>query len=138
MVGTASSVAAVIATYGNLPCKPPSVPIDDVSWRCCRALLNNRKGWVTLAALACWETVCVGVLLIDRLLYVGDGGRLARVLHADDVGVLMRILDAGGVATVASGQLLLHVARPVSLRVTDPGREHHVVQSPPSSYVFFR
>lgn len=110
MVGTASSVAAVIATYGNPPCKPPSVPIYDVSWRCCRALLTNRKGWVTLAALACWETVCVGVLLIDRLLYVGDGGRLARVLHTDDVGVLTRVLDAGDVDTAIFGQLLLHFA----------------------------
>lgn len=110
MVDTVSPVAAVVATSENPPCKPPSVPINDVSWRCCRALLTNRKGWVALAALACWETVCAVVLLIDRLLYVDDGGRLARVLHADGIGVLTRVLDAGDVATVVFSQLLLHFA----------------------------
>ena len=58
MVGAVSSAAAVVAMFEEPPWKPadaPAAPVDDVCCRCCRALLLNRQGWLTLAKLACWH-----------------------------------------------------------------------------------
>ena len=53
--------------------------------------------------------------MLAWLLYVGDGGLLARVLHADDVGVLARVLDAGDVDAAVVSLQPLHFALGVAV-----------------------
>ena len=63
---------------------PP--PFGGVGCRCCRAPFLKRQGRLTLPKLACRHSLLLkvdGVGVFERLLYVGDGGLLARVQHVE-------------------------------------------------------